>query len=228
MGSPPDEPERYENEGPVHEVRFAEGFWLAETACAQDLWTEVMGENPSRFKDSGDSLRRPVERVSWNDVQTFLKTINERVRGLDLVLPSEAQWEYACRAGATTPFSFGGNIDPGAVNYDGGFPYAGATKGLDRGKTVPVCSLPPNPWGLYEMHGNVWEWCADVYRSRYEDALGDGAAWLDRADESSAKRVLRGGSWSNPARDGRSACRDQFDPVDWFSNIGFRCARVQG
>ncbi len=155
MGSPENEPGRYDDEGPQHRVTIRQSFWLFDTACTQALWEAVMDENPSQFKGAD----RPVETVSWHGCQTFLKRLNERRPGLDLALPSEAQWEYACRAGATTPFSFGTNITPEQVNYDGNYPYANGKKGLSRQRTVPVASLPPNPWGLYEMHGNVWEWC---------------------------------------------------------------------
>ena len=119
-----------------------------------------------------------MERVSWNDVQGFLARINELVPGLDLVLPTEAEWEYACRAGTETPFSFGETITPEQVNYNGDYPYAGGKKGLYRQETVPVASLPANPWGLYEMHGNVWEWCADGQRSYTADAVTD-PVWAD-------------------------------------------------
>ncbi|MER2517239.1 MAG: formylglycine-generating enzyme family protein, partial [Candidatus Accumulibacter phosphatis] len=159
MGSPADEPAHLENEA-QHEVTLSRGFWLADTACTQALWQAVTGANPSEFQDD---VRNPVENVSWRDVQAFLSELNRRMPGLQARLPSEAEWEYACRAGTTTPFSFGDDISPEQVNYNGDSPYAGGEKGLNREKTVPVGSLPANPWGLYEMHGNVWEWCADWY-----------------------------------------------------------------
>ena len=109
----------------------------------------------------------------------FLATLNDLVPGLAAVLPSEAQWEYACRAGTTTPFSFGETITPEQVNYNGNYPYRGGTKGLYRQETVPVGSLPANPWGLYEMHGNVWEWCAEAWHHSYEGAPFDGSAWVE-------------------------------------------------
>ena len=257
MGSPEGEQGRIESEGPRHEVAFARGFWLADTACTQELWMAVMGENPSRFK--GDD-KRPVETVSWNDAQNFFTRINERIPGLALGLPSEAQWEYACRAGTNTPFSFGENITPEQVNYDGNHPYAGAAKGLYREKTAPVASLPPNAWGLYEMHGNVWEWCADEWHDNYEGAPGDGSVWqaVVRQEENTAakverskgllqavsglfrtskatevdkkvaaERVLRGGSWNSLAQYVRSASRLRLVPGDRGNLIGFRCARVQ-
>jgi formylglycine-generating enzyme required for sulfatase activity len=208
MGSPEGELERRENEGPRHEVTISKGFWLFDTACTQALWEAVMGGNPSSFK----GLDRPVEQVSWNDVQEFLGKINERVLGLNLVLPSEAQWEYACRAGEKTPFSFGETITPEQVNYNGNHPYRGGKKGLYREETVSVASLPPNPWGLYEMHGNVWEWCADHWHTSYEGAPSDGSAWIQPSAAPGADRVLRGGSWNDDAQSVRSAYRLANDP----------------
>jgi formylglycine-generating enzyme required for sulfatase activity len=221
MGAPETEAERSDDEGPQHEVRVEKGFWLFDTACTQALWTAVMGENPSRFKGAN----RPVEKVSWNDAQDFIDRINERVPGLALSLPSEAQWEYACRAGTTTPFSFGENITPAQVNYDGTHPYANGKRGLYRRETVAVGSLPANTWGFYEMHGNVWEWCADAWHKNYEGAPADGSVW--QSDDPAATRVVRGGSWSNGARPVRSACRSRNAPDARYVFVGFRCSRVQ-
>ncbi len=215
MGSPADEPERRDNEE-QHEVTLTCGYWLADTACTQALWKEVMGDNPSRI---ADDARRPVETVSWNDVQRFLVALNQRVEGLSARLPSEAEWEYACRAGTTTPFSFGAHITPEQVNYNGNYPYAGGRKGLNRETTVAVASLPANAWGLYEMHGNVWEWCADRYGVYPTTPQRDppGAA-------SGAARVLRGGSWLNVGRRVRSARRDHIEPGLRYDDVGFRLA----
>ena len=156
MGSPENEKQRYVEET-QHQVTLMQGYWLADTTCTQALWKTVMGNgnNPANFKDDNNN---PVEQVSWDDIQVFLKKLNELIPGLDATLPTEAQWEYACRAGTTTPFSFGENITPEQVNYHGEYPYANGKKGLYRAKTVPIKSLPANSWGLYEMHGNVWEW----------------------------------------------------------------------
>jgi formylglycine-generating enzyme len=147
MGSPTAEKERGNSER-QHRVVLTEGFWLADTACTQALWVAVMGENPSHFKDSPQN---PVEHVSWNDIaDAFLPKLNALAPGLDLVLPTEEQWEYACRAGTTTPFSWGEQITPAQVNHVGG-----------KSQTVPVKALPANEWGIHQMHGNVWEWCVD-------------------------------------------------------------------
>ncbi len=215
MGSPADEAERYDDEV-QHEVTLTRGYWLADTACTQALWQAVMGNNPSRFADDS---RRPVEQVSWNDVQGFLKELNRRVPGLSARLPSEAEWEYACRAGTTTPFSFGADITPEQVNYDGNYPYAGGRRGRNRQQTVAVGTLPANAWGLYEMHGNVWEWCADEYGEYPTTPQRE-----PRGAAPGAGRVLRGGSWRNVGGYVRSAVRNRNEPDFRFVTFGFRLA----
>ncbi|MEQ1516417.1 MAG: formylglycine-generating enzyme family protein [Usitatibacteraceae bacterium] len=222
MGSPPIEAVRSDDEGPQHEVSFAEGYWLFDTACTQALWQAVMGNNPSRFQGDGEDL--PVENVSWQDAQDFIQALNHRLPGLHLCLPSEAQWEHACRAGTTTPFAFGDNITPDQVNYDGNSPYADGAEGEYRGNIVPVASLPANRWGLYEMHGNVWEWTQDTWHGSYQGAPEDGTAWVDAM---AGPRVVRGGSWGNGARGCRCAYRSHFVPDYRYDFLGFRCARVQ-
>jgi formylglycine-generating enzyme required for sulfatase activity len=223
MGSPEDEAERFDGEGLQHEVTIPRGFWLFDTACTQALWQAVMGDNPSTFKGPD----RPVESVSWDDVQTFLAKINGMIPGLNLVLPSEAQWEYACRAGTQTPFSFGETITSEQVNYDGNYPYAGGEKGLYRRETVPVGGLPANSWGLYEMHGNVWEWCTDHWHDNYDSALSDGSARVDPWAGARRFRVLRGGSWNERAQFVRAASRIGTHPDNRSDFFGFRCAIVQ-
>jgi formylglycine-generating enzyme required for sulfatase activity len=218
MGSPPEEPEREDGET-LHEVTLSRGYWLADTACTQALWWAVMHDNPSHFK--GDP-HLPVENVSWDDVQVFLKQLNEAVKGLEAGLPSEAQWEYACRASTQTPFSFGRQITPEQVNYDGNHPYGRGKKGEFRMRTVPVKSLPPNGWGLYEMHGNVWEWCADWYGEYGSEEQTDPVG-----PPEGVRRVLRGGSWHRGGRDCRSADRDGGEPVARFIITGFRLAPGQ-
>jgi formylglycine-generating enzyme required for sulfatase activity len=221
MGSADDEPERGGDEGPQHEVRLTEGFWLADTACTQAMWLAVAGgSNPAHFKDD---LQNPVESIAIADVETFLKRLGGTLPGQpQALLPTEAQWEYACRAGTTTPFSFGEQITSEQVNYDGNHPYDNpkqqGRKGLFRNKTVPVKSLPPNAWGLYEMHGNVWEWCADHLGAYSEepkvDPRGGSAVGVLRA--------LRGGGWDWRARAARSARRDADHPGNALRYIGFR------
>ena len=194
MGSPEDEPER-NNDEVQHEVELTQGFWLADTACTQALWEAVMGSNPSTFKGA----ERPVENVSWEDCREFFELVNQAEPGPDLWFPTEAQWEYACRAGSSTPFWFGGQVTPEQVNYDGNHPYAGGAKGKYREETVAVGSLPCNGWGLYEMHGNVWEWCLDWYGPYSEGKDVDPQGPAGRG-----YRVLRGGSWFSDAGSCRS------------------------
>jgi len=215
MGSPDDEPERDDDET-RHEVTLTRGFWLADTVCTQALWQAVMNDNPSEFK--GEEL--PVDSVSWEDCQTFLEQINNFLSGLNLGLPTEAQWEYACRAGIRTPFSFGRTISTAQANFDGNFPYAGADKGEFRETTVPVKALPCNDWGLYQMHGNVLEWCRGWYGDYELEHLVD-----PEGPDTGEDRVLRGGSWYVRARGLRSAFRGRFRPSDRYFNFGFRLAQ---
>jgi formylglycine-generating enzyme required for sulfatase activity len=216
MGSPDDEPDRFPDET-LHHVTLTQGFWLADTVVTQAFWQAVMGDNPSRFKDNPDN---PVEQVSWQDAQAFINKLNGLFPHLQAHLPSEAQWEYACRAGTTTAFSFGANITAEQVNYDGTRPYTDGVKGIYRKKTIPVKSLPPNPWGLYEMHGNVWEWCTDVWQDAMtaESVLDP----LPTEGDADALRVAHGGSWGNDGRYVRSAIRGRNRPDYRISSIGFR------
>jgi formylglycine-generating enzyme required for sulfatase activity len=210
MGSPEDEEGRFEDEGPQHRVTIAGGFWMFDTVCTEALWAAVMGES-----ERADRMPEfPTTDVSWEDAQLFCARLNEIKPGLDLGLPSEAQWEYACRAGTQTPYNFGSEINRGLVNCE--------ADGL-----VPVASLPPNPWGLYEMHGNVWEWCADEWHGDYEGAPVDGSARVG-SHWTTAYRVIRSGSWSVVARVVRAAVRRYVAPADGSVVLGFRCARVQG
>jgi uncharacterized protein (TIGR02996 family) len=196
MGSPPEEPERDENET-LHEVTLPQGFYLGIHAVTQAQWQAVMGDNPSRFK--GEDL--PVECVSWEDCQTFCTKLSER-DGKRYGLPSEAEWEYACRAGTSTPFHFGETLSTDQANYSGNYPYNNGEKGVYRNRTASVGSFPPNAWGLFDLHSNVWEWCHDEYRPYGElDIMNT----LDTSNASEYARVLRGGSWYDDARSCRSA-----------------------
>jgi len=212
MGSPDDEPGRYSDEK-LHDVILTRGFWLADTACTQELWQAVMGNNPSRFKGP----QRPVENVSWDDCREFFEKISSLKPGLDLRFPTEAEWEYACRAGTATPFWFGDNVTPDQVNYNGNYPYSGGKKGEFRAETVDVKSLPCNGWGLYQMHGNVWEWCADWYGEYPSERVIDPLGPSD-----GVYRVCRGGGWDDVGRDARSAVRFRYEPSNRWSVIGFR------
>jgi len=218
MGSPKNEVDRYEHEI-QQAVTLTEGYWLADSACTQALWTAVMGVNPSRFQDNQNN---PVENVSWDDARQFIERLNCNFTDLEARLPTEAEWEYACRAGTDTPFSFGHNITPDQVNYNGNYPYAGGVKGMYREKTVPVKSLPANRWGLYEMHGNVLEWCADWFGDYAAEAAVNPVGPVE-----GSYRVLRGGSWYYNGRLVRSANRLRYVPVYRDGIIGFRLALGQ-
>lgn len=215
MGSPEDEPERDDGET-QHPVILTQGYWLADTACTQALWLAIMDSNPSTFNDNSAN---PVENASWEDAQVFINKLNRLVPKLDARLPTEAEWEYACRAGTTTPFSFGQTIDPEQANYNGYYPYFGGREGWSRQKTVTVKSLPANPWGLYEMHGNVWEWCADWY-----GAYPSNQAINPLGPSEGSNHVLRGGSWFRSGGRARSACRRTDDPGGHYVTTSFRLA----
>jgi formylglycine-generating enzyme required for sulfatase activity len=241
MGSPPKESGRYDNEGPQHQVALSQGYWLFDTPVTQALWEEVMRKNPSEFK----SPKRPVEMVSWHDSQEFMERINDRITGLNLVLPSEVQWEYACRAGTQTA-TYAGDLEilgesnapllddiawyggNSGVNFDlkegedsTGWPEKQYPHTLAG--TREVALKKANPWGLYDMLGNVWEWCLDGEREYKEENQIDPLG----AMEDGVERVLRGGSWYGVARLARSASRGAYDPGGRVDSIGFRCARVQ-
>jgi formylglycine-generating enzyme required for sulfatase activity len=174
-----------------------------------------MGENPSRFSGANN----PVERVNWYKAKEFCKRLSEKT-GREYRLPSEAEWEYACRAGTTTPFYFGETITTDLANYDGDYTYGNGPEGVDREKTTPVGSFPPNAFGLYDMHGNVWEWCEDVWHENYEGAPNDGRPWLTGGNHN--RRVLRGGSWTYNPRFCRCANRYWLNPDFDFNYYGFR------
>jgi formylglycine-generating enzyme required for sulfatase activity/RES domain-containing protein len=243
MGSPEDELERWSHEGPQHRVRLAP-FSLARTPITQAQWRQVarwqpapgdppwerqLDPDPSFFKGDlplenrrPEVDRRPVERVSWFDAQEFCRRLSQRT-GRTYTLPSESQWEYACRAGTTTPYAFGTTLSQRQANV--------ASSG-----TTEVGSFPANAWGLHDMHGNVWEWCLDHWHHGYEEAPADGSAWLgttEQQNQSSTKpvkgviddsepRLLRGGSWGNYPRYCRSAFRSRSRPGNAISNVGFR------
>lgn len=219
MGSPEDEPEREEDEVP-HKAVLTEGYWLADTACTQALWQAAMGKNPSLFKNKSDSPERPVERVSWDDCKQMIDKLNGSMVGLELRLPSETEWEYACRAGTATAFSFGDSLHTGQANFNGNFPYNNGKEGKCREQTTVVKSFSLNDWGLYQMHGNVWEWCQD-YHEEY-----DGRIAIDPTGPlEGSERVLRGGGWDYDGWGLRSSFRHSAEPDDCGYDIGFRFAR---
>ncbi|MEH2452410.1 SUMF1/EgtB/PvdO family nonheme iron enzyme [Nostoc sp.] len=218
MGSPEGEAGRYEYENPQHEVKVP-GFFMGKYEITQAQYQAIVGNNPSKFK--GEKL--PVEQVSWDDAVDFCQKLSNKT-GKTYRLPSEAEWECACRAGTTTPFYFGETITTDLVNYNGDFPYGSAPKGEYRQQTIDVGKFPPNSFGLYDMHGNVWEWCKDVYNDNYQGAPKDGSAWLNGKDNDI--KLLRGGSWINNARNCRSANRNRNARANRNNNVGFRVVAV--
>jgi len=232
MGSPEDEPGRSRAEGPRTEITFGEGFWLFETAVTQAFYHAVTQQEPSHFKGQG----LPVESVSLKDAQDFLDAINDAHRGLNLRLPSEAEWEYACRAGSTSPFEpnvarqhAGMTISSDEVNHDGNFPYGEGGKGEYRAKTVAAknAGFRPNKWGFWHMHGNLDEWCEDHWHDDHQGAAPDGSPRQASQQAGESGRVLRGGSWRVHAGYCRSAYRLGFAPAVRSDFIGFRPARGQ-
>ena len=206
MGSKPGFPD----EMPVHKVTITKPFYLGKYKVTQEQWQKVMGSNPSDFK--GPKL--PVEQVSWNDCQNFLAKLKKKVTGYEFRLPTEAQWEYACRAGSTGDYCF----DDGETNV-GEYGWHSNNSG---GKTHPVGEKKPNAWGLYDMHGNVWEWCSDAYGPYSSEAV------IDPKGANSGNRVLRGGAWYINPRCLRSASRDNGMPDYRYNGIGLRCVAVSG
>ena len=209
MGSLPSKAKHEDDESPLHKVTFRP-FYMQTTEVTQEQWKVVMSSNPSHFK--GDSL--PVEDFSWDDVQEFIRRLNQMDPGKDYRLPSEAEWEYACRAGTTTPYYCGIN--------EAGLELVCWYKDNSGSTTHSVGTKEPNAWGLYDMHGNVWEWCEDYYHDSYSGAPTDGSASISL---SSGIRVIRGGSWYYFAGVCRSANRFKCEPGSRRSDLGFRIAR---
>jgi formylglycine-generating enzyme required for sulfatase activity len=227
MGSPATEKERGRDEGPQHQVSMPQ-FNIGKFEVTQAQWREVsslpkveieLNPDPSSFK--GDSL--PVEKVSWEEAVEFCARLS-KATGRHYRLPSEAEWEYAARAGTQTPFAFGETITPEIINYNGDNPYSGAAKGTFRQKTTGVGSLGvANGFGLYDMYGNVREWCQDVWHDDYNEAPVDGSAWLSGGEQS--YRVVRGGAWHIVAYGCRSADRSRGAPgFGGDDGLGFRVA----
>lgn len=214
MGSPSSEDRRQDDEGPQRQVTVR-GFYIGKYTITQAQYEAIMGNNPANFKGA----KRPVENVSWNDAVEFCRKLSQKT-GRSYRLPSEAEWEYACRAGTTTPFYFGETITTDLVNYDGNYTYGSAPKGVFRGTTTEVGKFPPNAFGLYDMHGNVWEWCQDDWYADYKGAPTDGSARLSGNDNHN--KLLRGGSWNNFPEVCRSANRSNASRGYRHVNNGFR------
>jgi formylglycine-generating enzyme required for sulfatase activity/tRNA A-37 threonylcarbamoyl transferase component Bud32 len=211
MGSPPSEVGRSANEI-QHKVTLTRPVFMSSCQITQTQYQQVMGVNPSEFTDPDN----PVENVSWDDAQEFCRRVSAKTGKL-LRLPTEAEWEHACRAGTTTPFHFGDTISVEQANYDGNFTYGNGQKGIYRQKTTPAGSFPPNNWGLHDMHANIWEWCQDWYAPYTADAVTD-----PRGPETGKFRVMRGGSWNYRPALCRSATRYWDPPHERSSRRGFR------
>ena len=225
MGSPETEEERSDAESPQHPVTV-KSFFLGRYPVTQAQWRIVaetyvqvnieLNPNPSSF----EGAKRPVENVSWYEAQEYSDRLAKKTKR-PYRLPTEAEWEYACRAGTTTPFYFGNTISTELANYNGNYTYANGMKGEYRDKTTPVDYFDvANAWGLCDMHGNVDEWCQDHLHDSYEGAPEDGSAWL--TDKSDASRIIRGSSWVNYPWLCRSASRNDYFPDDRIGYLGFR------
>lgn len=225
MGSRASEPGRYDDEGPQHRVQVA-SFAVGQYEVTFRQWDACVaaGGCTTRPGDAGWGRgQRPVMNVSWDDAQQYVKWLSGKT-GQTYRLPSEAEWEYAARAGTSTPFAFGKRITTAQANFDGNYTYNGGAKDESRQKTLPVGSLAKNAWGLYDMHGNVWEWVQDCSHPNYQGAPTDGQAWT--AGCSGSTRLLRGGGWDDHPGGARSAFRNHLGPSNRFNITGFRLARM--
>ncbi len=234
MGAPETEEGSTDDERPQHEVTVPT-FFISKYQVTQAQWRAVaslsqvkieLKSEPSRFK--GDN--RPVEQVSWNDAVEFCDRLKKKT-GLQYRLPSEAEWEYACCGGSTTPFHFGDTITTHLANYNGEYSYGEGPKGVYRKETTDVGSFDaPNAFGLHDMHGNVWEWCLDDWHSNYKGAPTSGSSWIDDKNNNRSQiKVRRGGSWYVNPSNCRSAYRSKDSPEFRFNSYGFRmvCAVAQ-
>ncbi|NER29149.1 MAG: formylglycine-generating enzyme family protein [Symploca sp. SIO1C4] len=228
MGSPETELERNESEGPQHLVTVP-SFFMGCYPITQVQWRIVaewepveqkLDANPAHFNDREDSEYRPVEQVTWYDAKEFCARLSLKTNR-DYGLPTEAEWEYACRAGSTTPFNYGETIATELANYNGNYTYGDGVKGEYRGETTPVGYFEfANAFGLYDMHGNVFEWCEDDYHKSYEDAPTDGSAW--RSSDEDTTKVTRGGSWYFRPLYCRCASRGYYNPDEDYDTFGLR------
>jgi formylglycine-generating enzyme len=228
MGSPAAEPGHRANEAPVHEVVIGKPFYLGVHLVTQSVYQKVTGKNPARFNAAnGGGPEHPVESVSWDDAVAFCRRLSdrpeERAAGRSYRLPTEAEWEYACRAGSSEPFAFGANFGAPQGNFDTGYPFGEADPAPGVGRTTPVTKYPASAWGLHDTHGNTWEWCSDWYGESYYSTL----PLRDPPGPTTGKyRVLRGGGWKNQATACRAAYRNALAPHQKDSATGFRVVLV--
>ena len=215
MGSPVGEAQRFDDEI-QHRVKLTRAFYLGATEVTQGQWKALMGRNPSFF--TGDTL--PVDTVNWEEAAEFCRKLSNQ-EGKKYRLPTEAEWEYACRAGTTTTFHTGDTISTAQANYHGGYTYGKGRKGVFRETSTGAGSFAPNAWGLHDMHGNVWEWCVDWYGPYPKEDVSDPKGARD-----GEFHVVRGGCWINFPAVCRSANRGKTVPISWNFNFGFRVVRV--
>jgi formylglycine-generating enzyme required for sulfatase activity len=210
-----DQAKHFKNERPLHHVKITRGFFMSAHEVTQEQYVKVIGANPSKKRRGG---AHPVETVSWFDAVKFCKKLSAK-EGRRYHLPTEAAWEYACRAGTTTPFHFGMTISTAQANYNGNHTYGKGHRGVYRNSTVPVGRFEPNAWGLYDMHGNVYEWCQDWYAEYYyaRSPTAD-----PQGPNSGSSRVVRGGCWLSGPALCRAAARDHLVPDFRYFLIGFR------
>lgn len=228
MGSPESEEGRIDREGPQHEVRIGAPFAIGRFAVTVAEYTAFVEATEHDRPDSRRFVQmsnHPVVDVSWDDVQAYVKWLSKHT-GQPYRLLSEAEWEYAARAGTTTPFWWGSTISTSQANYNGSLTYVDGREGEYREATVSVDSFEPNPWGFYNVHGNVWEWVEDCWQESYEGAPEDGSAWLRDGNGNCSKRVLRGGSWNNNPRKMRAAHRIKGNRDIRNDSFGFRLTRT--
>jgi uncharacterized protein (TIGR02996 family) len=238
MGSPPDEPGRHHDEGPRHRVELTRAFYLGVYPVTQAQYQAVAGHNPSHFRHGGegaapvrnlDTSAFPVERVSWQDAVAFCRRLSElpqeKAAGRVYRLPTEAEWEYACRAGTSTMFHYGDALTSDRANIDGNLPEGDAPRGLYLARTCPVGRFPANAFGLHDMHGNVWEWCSDWFDATYYE---HSPAADPTGPAHGKRRALRGGGWFYGARICRSAYRYRYEPDNRHNDFGLRVALDAG
>lgn len=240
MGAPDSEPEHYPDETPQTIVTITHGFWIGKFEVTQAEYSSITGTNPSYFADSPDADRKPIEMVSWNEAVAYCAALTAQEQaaghlpaGYAYRLPTEAEWEYACRAGTETSFHYGPALRSGMANFDVTYEYDSSAGGtiynpndLQVGGTTPVGSYPPNAWGLFDMHGNVLEWCQDGCSINGLSDLPGGSVTDPQGSGETDAHIIRGGGWGNFATDCRAASRDYNFPDDHYFNCGFRVVLV--